>query len=462
MIRLCKYNQDNIIAKVRNGELDAVALSTSNLIDEIILQVNHYKVFDCLKDNIPDLRSHNTTIPYHIIWDCSVAAKMRVQTSLSDIPFAINDHRTLAELGYTIIDTDGNFKSGLMQESSFRSLLGKYDPILFIDGYNNTVREGFFPLLEICPDIHILDCTDLDVNLDNPNYEGSGLRHNKMTNFPTRGYKLATLRGLVEDTGLIKEIRFGSINMHDIILSKEMVMSSPHLEPGDIPINDRVFFSRDLLNYLKLHKEVDIYIPLKSDMYVYNQAVAIAVAQGDWKPHSNKKRKNQFISLVSDMEIFWRSSNPEYDVPFNCCVVWDKETNYYFVFISTDLSVPATSIISTYELRPEIEEAYRQLKDFWKIEDFKSTKLNVILFHIACVLFGYLFFQLYTVSPEGAKYLHKSLPKILKNYIPEVHPYVVLYARHECGILTVYELMEHFSHLPAQEKEVLKEYLYNK
>lgn len=40
MIRLCKYNQDSVMDKIRNGELDAVALSTSNLIDNIILKMN--------------------------------------------------------------------------------------------------------------------------------------------------------------------------------------------------------------------------------------------------------------------------------------------------------------------------------------------------------------------------------------------------------------------------------------
>lgn len=97
-------------------------------------------------------------------------------------------------------------------------------------------------------------------------------------------------------------------------------------------------------------------------------------------------------------------------------------------------------------MRPEIEEDYRQLKDFWKIEDFKSTKLNMILFHIVCVLFGYLFYQLYILLPEGEKYLGKSLPVILKNYMPQVQPYVVLYAGYEFGVLTLFELMEFYAH----------------
>ena len=40
MIRLCKYNQENILDKIRSGQLDAVALSTTNLIDDIILKIN--------------------------------------------------------------------------------------------------------------------------------------------------------------------------------------------------------------------------------------------------------------------------------------------------------------------------------------------------------------------------------------------------------------------------------------
>lgn len=456
MIRLCKYNQDSVLDKVRNGELDAVALSTSNLIDDIVLEMNKLKVLDCLKDNIPDLRAHNTTIPYNLIWASAIAAKMKVQTSLTDIPFAINDHKTLAELGYTIIDTEGNLKNGLMQESSLRFLLGKYNPDLFVNGYNDTVQKSIFPLLDISPDIHILDCTDLEVNFDNSNYENSGIGHSKQDNSPTRGYKLATLRGIVEDTGLIEEIRFGSINMHDLALSREMVKNSPVLKPGDILINDRGFVSRDLINYLKLHREVDTYVPLKNGMNAFEQAVYGAKEQDDWKTHPNPKRKNQVITSVPEMGMYWESSTPKEDVPINTCVLWDKEFNTYSVFITTDLTASAADIIRTYELRPEIEEDYRQLKDFWKIEDFKSTKLNVILFHVVCVLFGYLFFQLYTLSPEGAKYLHKSLPVILKSYMPEVHPYVVLYAGYEFGVLTLFELMELYAQSSDQTKKLFE------
>lgn len=459
MIRLCKYNQETTLNNIRNGKLDMVALSTTNLIDDIILKMNDIHLFECLKDNISDKRSHNTTVPYELIWASAIAAKMKVQTSLTDIPYAISNHRTLAKLGYTLIDSNGSLKNGLMQEGTLRFLLSKYNLSLFINGYNNTVQKGIFPMLDIVPDIHILDCTDLEVNYFNSNYESSGITRSKRDDSLTRGYKLATLRGIVEDTGLIEDIRFGSINIHDFNLSEEMVRTSPMLKPGDILINDRGFLSRNIINFLKTSRNVDVYVPLKKNMITYEQAVLSAKELNNWKPHPNSKRKDQVISAVSGMGLYWESSNPKEDVPLNCCVVWDKKDNDYFVFITTDMNVSARDIIITYELRPEIEEDYRQLKDFWKIEDFKSTKLNVILFHIVCVLFGYLFFQLYTLLPDGEQYLHKSLPIILKNYMPEVLPYVVLYSGYEFGVLTLFELMELYAQSSDEVKLMFKEVL---
>lgn len=109
-----------------------------------------------------------------------------------------------------------------------------------------------------------------------------------------------------------------------------------------------------------------------------------------------------------------------------------------------------------YCLRPEIEEDYRQLKEFWKIEDFKSTKLNIIAFHIVSVLFGYLFFQLFTMLPDGEQYSGKSLPIILKNFDVKIQGFVVLYVGSECGVITIFELIELYANSNKEVKEKLK------
>ena len=87
-----------------------------------------------------------------------------------------------------------------------------------------------------------------------------------------------------------------------------------------------------------------------------------------------------------------------------------------FVFAMTNTTKTAKQIIQMYELKPKIEEDYTKSKDFWLINEFKSTKLNMIAFHIIIILLRYLFFQIYTITPKCEKYARICLPMVIKNY----------------------------------------------
>lgn len=447
MIKVCKENKKGLTQKMMSNNFDFVAMSQSNLVDDIILSMHQNKILECLTKAMPDKRAHNTTIPFDLVLALSVAAKMKTKTSLSDIPYAITDHCVLSELGYNIIDTDKDLKTGMMTESSLRFLFGKYEAKELFKSYNEVVQEQIMPKLDYKPNIHILDCTELSVNLDNENYEQSAITTNKYGDVDS-GYKLASLRGIIDDTGIIEEIEFGAMNIHDLELSRDMLKNTKVFNPGDILIEDRGFLDRELINYLKNERKVDTYVPLRSNMIAYQTAVKIAQLDNKWENHPT--RENQKIAFVPNLKNYWWSdkieSNKKYaennDVELNSCVVWDTETDSYFVFCTTDTTVSAKQIITTYELRPEIEEDYRQLKDFWKLQDFKSTKINMIALHIIMVLFGYLFFQIYTLMPEGEQYSHKSLPVILKNYQSTAMPYLVFYADVEFGIFSISEIIK--------------------
>lgn len=459
VLKCCKNNKESVLEQVKNGRLDAIALSTTNLVDDIILSMHTQGILDCLTQGIEDRRKHNKTVPYNVIWASAVAAKMKVHTSLTDIPYAITDHRVLSELGYSLYDDSGGIGQSLMNEGSIRFLIGKYSTEDLIFGYNNTVQNFVMPKMDFVPNIHILDCTDLEVNFDNLNYEGAGLAYSKRTKDGTlakaRGYKLATLRGIVDDSGIIEDIRLGPLNTHDLTLSKEMLMTSPTLKEGDILIADRGFLSRDVLNYLKQERKVDCYIPVRKSMTCFDMAVQIAIEENVWSDHPEKKFENQSIALVRHLGEYWCSDAPSYDVPVNACVIWDREFNTYAVIVTTDLNRSASEIVKTYHMRPEVEEDYRQIKDFWKIEDFKSTKLNLISFHIVCVLFGYLFFQLYTLTADGKKYYGKVFPVLLKKYQAKVQGYIIIYVGNEFGVLSLFEAFELYSNAPEKLKLIL-------
>ncbi len=445
------------MGEIRKGRADAAEVSTGNFIDSIIRKTHAMGITEKFRYVVADKRQRNRQIPFDIIMTLSIAAKMKQHTSLTDIPYAITDAQTLAQLGYSMWDNERDLETGLFDEGTLRNILGKYQENEFIEGYNRCVQEHILPHVGAQADIHILDCTKLDVNLDNTNYEGSSVITDD--GGKRRGYKLASLRGLHGDGGIIEEIRFGTMKDHDLSLSRDIILNSPILKPGDSLINDRGFLSRGLLNELKTKRQVDTYIPLRKDMDAYKQAVSLAKEAGKWATHPNKKRKEQRIAFVEGLGDMWRSEKPDEDVPINGCVVWDTKTDAMFVFITTDLSAKAKRIIQTYEIRPEIEEEYRQLKDFWQMDDLKSTKLHVNVFHIMCTLLGYLLFQLYVATEEGEKWAHHSLPVIVKKYTSNVTKSVIVYADQYFGIFAFLEFIQFYASLPADLRGALDEVL---
>ncbi|WP_176234040.1 transposase, partial [Candidatus Hakubella thermalkaliphila] len=253
-------------------------------------------------------------------------------------------------------------EEGLLAEGTLRNWINKYESSSsedvysheFIDAYNQYAQKQILPALNVRPNIHILDCSEIEVHLNNGNYEHSAVIKDQAG--PRRGYKNGTLRGIMKDTGLLEEIKLGSIKIHDLELCRNMLLTSESLKPGDILINDRGFLSRTVMNTLKATRGVDTYVPVRKNMDVYTTAVSVANEQNKWQKHPNLNRKTQRIAFVGELGPYWQSDTPKNDVPLNACVVHDSKEDEYFVFVTTDTSKTAKQIIKIYEIRPEIEE----------------------------------------------------------------------------------------------------------
>ena len=187
MIQISKKDKEKVIEAIRKGTIDAADVSFPNLIDSIIL-------------------------------------KMKLKTSLTDIPYAVTDAETLSEIGLNIWDNERSLEEGLMSEGTIRNLVKKYTADELIQAYNIYVQEHIYPNMDIMTDIHILDCTEIQVELDNDNYEYSEVI--KDEEGIRRGYKLSTIRGIVGDTGILEEVKLGSIKQQDLELSREMILKS--------------------------------------------------------------------------------------------------------------------------------------------------------------------------------------------------------------------------------------------
>jgi hypothetical protein len=261
MMRISEENKVAVLEKIKQGRVDGATTSGENLVETIMKKMLEMGILGEFRHIVPDKRALNASIPLPVLWTLAITAKMKVKTSMSDIPYALEDAALLAQLGWNLSNRADGIVNGLMDEGEFRHLFGNYTKQELVDGYNRCVQEHILPTAEIGCTIHLLDCTKMTVKLSNTRYEGSTVV--KDEEGVKRGYKLATLRGIAGDGGVIEEIHLGTITEHDLALSRDMLLTSPTLKPGDIVINDRGFLSREVMNTLKRERQIDIYVPLK-------------------------------------------------------------------------------------------------------------------------------------------------------------------------------------------------------
>jgi hypothetical protein len=165
MLQISQASKEKVLAAIQLGRIDAADISQPNFIDSIILKMNEIGVVDEFCHIIDDKRKDNAVIPMQFIWTLAISAKMKVHTSLTDVPYAIMDAEVLSELGYALWDTERDLEKGLITEGAIRYLLGKYKQEALITGYNNCVQRHILPKMGIESNLHILDCTKIEVEL---------------------------------------------------------------------------------------------------------------------------------------------------------------------------------------------------------------------------------------------------------------------------------------------------------
>jgi hypothetical protein len=292
--------------------------------------------------------------------------------AMSQSPYALHSPTLLAELGLNVrvlCEGEGISRRGTSDNAPFsgdviRKMLGGMTLQELVDWYNRVVGDAYLAQVNYSPNLHILDCTELEVNLDNENYEGSGISRREkkkpdgsIEEEVKRGYKLGSLRSLLDDGGMITAIAFGAMNVHDLTLCKDILMTTSHLKPGDMVIEDCGFLDGKTISSLKKKRKVDVILPLRSDMKAYADSLITAYDpfSDPWEQHPTRER--QQIKKVDRVDWMW----DECSVPMDGCVVRElekgkdgsggKDDYEHWVFVTTRVALTGKRMIQTYQLR---------------------------------------------------------------------------------------------------------------
>jgi hypothetical protein len=148
MIQLSSKDKEIVLEDIKNGTIDAADVSFPNLIDTIILKMKKLNLLEPLEKAFSDKRATNKNIPFHLFITLFVTAKMKIKTSLSDVPFAITDAKTLSEIGWNIWDNNRDLEEGLMDEGTLRNLISKNSVDEILLAYNTYIQDHVFPIVQ--------------------------------------------------------------------------------------------------------------------------------------------------------------------------------------------------------------------------------------------------------------------------------------------------------------------------
>jgi len=476
-LQILRQNPKRVLESFKQGSIERMELSVEQITDEFMIYGIRGGLIDELSDSFPDPRKECEITTKQIL-SASIAGHFQDMYALSQSPYALHSPILLAELGLNVkvlCEGEGISRRGTQENIPFtgdvirKLLYGIADPFILIEWYNSIAGTAYLRQARYKPCIHILDCTKLEVVLENENYEGSGIvSHKRKINGveveeKTRGYKLGSLRSLLDDGGVITAIAFGAIQVHDLKLCKKLIMTTPHLKPGDMLIEDRGFLDGKTVSRLKKKRGVDTILPLRSNMQAYNDAIVSAYYHDDipWEQHPS--RESQEIKRIEHVDYLWN----ECSVPLIGCVVRElkkrrdgsngREDYKYWVFVTTRLALTGRRMIQTYELRPEIEEDHRQWKEgLWDMTKFTSTSLIQVIYHVICVLLAYNLCQVYSNTKSGQRFAQTTLRSLRRQQIRNHDVSMVVYAGNSYAVFHVKFLIWLLLDQPKDIQERLK------
>jgi hypothetical protein len=339
-IKLWARNGDAVRQAIELGELVHLETSSEELTDAFLLFAIHSGLLSKWAAAFPDPR-HEPEIDMEVVLASHLAARFAGLYSMRKSGYVLRSASVLGALGYSIEvlepeqglswrgTSDDKLISGdvlrkllvklenqvdlkapvrlppvapsqpvkVRQRPSRRAAKGAVDEVeaearaqraaaTLMRWYNDHVGPSLLQYARVGQGrrIHIVDTTPVEVCLETGTYEGSGVvKHDDGSR--ARGYKLATLRTLLDHAGLITQVGLCPIQVHDLPVCRLFFETAPVLRKGALLLEDRGFLDGATITLLKQQRHIDVIVPLKSTMVSYHEAVQLAELQDAWQPH---------------------------------------------------------------------------------------------------------------------------------------------------------------------------------
>jgi len=414
-----KKNKAKVIKALKEGRIDFVGESKWSFSDKFFSFLISIGFFDFVEDTYPSPRMRKN-IPLWILIGLMLQLKMHLKNSFLSLPGILKSGPILTRTKFNLGKVEGGFNKRNKHKRDCGEIvnqdtLRKYFKDTDADEltvWNNKDVVKFFSKKRVIlgKGTFVLDTTTITLP-DNSNYEKAEylpldsnknyvdvdrLTEEEKKKFKyTLCYKMVNLLHISEakDYFIFLGTKVAGGRSHDKPLGGKLVDDFvAAVGKGKIKklIADRAFLDGPMISTFKTDYGIDMLIPLKKNMDAFLDAKGLSRLED--KPW---KKVDKVTSCYMAKKI---KSYEGCKVDLNIILVKSKLKNgkvrLWSLATAKDYPDPAQAV-KDYRLRWQIEERYKQIKNSWLNQGFKSTSFNLVAAHIIFPLLVYSLIQIY-------------------------------------------------------------------
>lgn len=468
-VRFFREDRARVEAALRRGEIDFADGSRWPAIDQFFAFLFASQFFAVCAQAFPDPRKKRLEVPLVILLSAYFVLRLHDQTAFSKLPYVLAAASNLFRVRFNLAifsgeDTplaeNGGFnrrnkkpRRSIFDQDTARKFFRRVDPESLKAWFNAELAEFLSRQVGKEEALLILDASLLPMP-DNDHYENTHrLPLNDKKQRAKDGEEPAMWRPCYKLTSLLRtgeeEGPFVCVGASlDSGEKSEQTTGWPlvhgylerHAKEIEFLLIDRGFLDGEQISEVKTRHDVDVIVPLKSDMNAVEDIRGLMKIQPpEWKEVRRVQRKEYLrgedgvrresgvvTTTVHEVAGYhditsWESCR----VPLSVAVVRETKTTerpdeppevavHEWFIASTEEKANPARIYRLYEHRVEVEERYRQLKEvrWWAMSAFTSTKFSLVASQVYLTLAVYSLHQVYLVDEKKRELTRRTIDRL--------------------------------------------------
>lgn len=481
-------NRLKVLTDLKEGRIDYFDLADWTFQDNFFAFLLGIRFFEICGASYPTPRKKEEVALWFLL-ACKVQMKLHTTSSFGQLPGILRSGAVLSRVKFNIGGVNGGFNNKNKKERTSpihhdtpRKFFKDTEPEKLKDWHNKDVQQfirknrGFDK-----HGIFLLDQTHVVVP-ENKNYEGAVrmpvdehgqlIDMSGMSKEQKKGVKYHLCYALSELLHIGKEnqsfifagYQWGPGNTDELVQGEKLVTDFVDAVGKGVMkllIVDKGYISGPFITYVKQKLGTDVLIPLRANMDALTDSKQIAESFNyKWVKYKEYRKYGvkyvEEVTVVENVDIWEKCEVPLY-VSIMRITGSDGSVRYWGLS-STFKPRNAKEAFELYELRTQIEERHRQIKNYWNINKFSSPHESLIEAHVMFTLLTYTLVQLYLSKKHLNDLANKTIASLKSEERMGVNS-IIVYSENYFAVFDLGDYTEIVVDLTDEAKYRLKKWI---